>query len=137
MFLSEILHSYYLNASEIRKLFFRLKYLNSSVTFQVYIDLCLFRKWKHVRILNHNFLKQYVIIAENPKKKKKNLELFLPINFDVKIMIEHFHAFRKRLYIPFFVNFNKKINLAFIDQDSTVVYYCLVFNIHKTSGPLI
>nr|UXY87620.1 tRNA-splicing endonuclease subunit Sen15-like [Cryptomonas curvata] len=137
MFLSEISSNYYLNISEISKIFFKLKYINANATFQVYIDLCLFRRWKNVRILYQSFLKQYIIIAENPKKKKKNIEFFFPTYFDVKIIPEISQKFLKLLSTPSLVKFSKKLNLAFVDQDSTVVYYCIVFNIHKIFGPFL
>jgi hypothetical protein len=79
----------------------------------------------------------YIIVAINPKKKKKKLEVFFPIFSEFKLIPEIFVKILKFLYGNSLVDFSEKFNLAFVDQDSTVVYYCLVFNIHSLFGPSI
>ena len=120
MFVHEMSSDYYINTSNIIKLVFGLKSSNINPVFQVFIDLCLFRRWKNIRISYQASLKQYIVIAQNPKKKKKNVEFFLPMYFDVKIMPETINEFLKFIYITPLINLSKKINshLAFYQKNS-------------------
>jgi hypothetical protein len=137
MFLSEELVSYYIDIAKIIKLFSILRSLNAIATFQVYIDLCLFRGWKKIRVFYDIALNFYIIIAINPNRKKKSLEFFFPIFSSVKIIPDIYDKVLKFLNTNVLLDFSKKINLAFIDQDSTIAYYSMVFNVHKTLGPFI
>nr|UXY88119.1 tRNA-splicing endonuclease subunit Sen15-like [Cryptomonas curvata] len=137
MFLSEELFSYYIDIAKVIKLFSILRSLNAMAAFQVYIDLCLFRGWKKIRLFYDLSLNFYIVIAINPNRKKKTLEFFFPIFSDVKIVPDVYDKVSKFLHTNALVNFSKKINLAFVDQDSTIAYYCLVFNVHKTIGPFV
>ena len=81
MFVHEMSSDYYINTSNIIKLVFGLKSSNINPVFQVFIDLCLFRRWKNIRISYQASLKQYFLIAKNTKKKKKKRRVFFTYVF--------------------------------------------------------
>lgn len=110
---------------------------NIDATFQVYLDLSLFRGWDNVKITFNESIQLYTIQGSNPRKQINVIELFIPLNPDIKIDI----IFFKRLLLHLVCgNVGKKLplmNIAFVDQDSTVSYYYLTVDIHKTIGPCV
>ena len=50
----------------------------------VYLDLCYFRGWKGLRLINLGNPKFFYIFALNPKKKKQ-IEVFFPIRSNSRI----------------------------------------------------
>ena len=125
---------------EISKIMFfyqRMDKFDRFMAFQVYFDLCFNRRWINVRLIFNYFLNLYFILALNPKKKKKNLELFIPIKTDYRLI----SRIKKKILKFTFQNIDKKhfdsINLAFIAEDSSIVYYVLTFNFHKALGPSV
>ena len=126
-----------INISKSIFFFFQLKCLNINAAFQVFLDLCLFRGWKCIRIIYDKFLQLYIITGYNPKKERKKIQIFFPIYFNIKLIPDISEKILKFLLANSLFHFSKKINLAVVDQDSTIVYYSLVFNIHKTIGPFV
>ncbi|AEA38749.1 hypothetical protein CPARA_1gp091 (nucleomorph) [Cryptomonas paramecium] len=108
-------------------------FLNINPVFYVFLDLSLFRRWTNIRLLYNISLNFYTIFGFNPRKKKKTLEFFFPICCDKKIAYNLFDfLITKTLNIVF-----EKINIAYIDQNNTIIYYYLVFNFHKITGPFV
>lgn len=108
---------------------------NISWVMLVYLDLCYFRGWKGLRLINLENSKSFYIFALNPKKKKQ-IEVFIPIRSNSRINFLGFHS----LFV--YLREEKKIffrwlNLAFIEEDGTVTYYRLVCDFPKTCGPII
>ena len=100
----------------------------------VYIDLCYFRGWQGVRLIssrNNNFL---FIFAINPKKNG-HLEVFFPIRSTVKLKFETLFKLFTCLRLPKEKSL-RFINIAFIEQDTTVTYYRIVKNFNKICGPI-
>nr|UXY86712.1 tRNA-splicing endonuclease subunit Sen15-like [Cryptomonas paramecium] len=111
----------------------QLNLLNINLVFHVFLDLCLFRRWINIRLLYNTSLNFYTIFGFNPKKKKKTLEFFFPIYCDKKIAYNLFDF----LITQTLDVVSEKVNIAYIDQNNTIIYYYLVFNFHKISGPFV
>nr|UXY87133.1 tRNA-splicing endonuclease subunit Sen15-like [Cryptomonas sp.] len=140
MFIFEECHTTNVNVPNLIKLYLRIKGFNINLAFQVYLDLCLFRGWKHVRIVYNRLTRLYLILAFNPKKKKKknsNFYLILFIGMDARLIPEISKKITLIVSIYNLENISKTVNLAFVDQDSTIAYYSLISNFHKTAGPFV
>jgi hypothetical protein len=119
-----------------------IKYKNNSynfpiiIIFQLFLDLCLFRGWKNIRIFIDNQKKSFLLISINPKKKKNKFEIFLPFKkdskFDFNNIFQMFEFVNKKNNILYL----KKINLAFLDQENTFTFYRITSMLNKSIGPL-
>jgi hypothetical protein len=114
------------------------KIFQKNISFEVFIDLNLLRGRKFIKLFYYEKKSQFFIasIKSERKKEKVILEIFLPIQINVKINIE---AISEIFDSKFFNNKNfhhKTMNLAFVDSGNTIAYYRLDRNLHKTSGPL-
>jgi len=107
------------------------RFLSYALT--VYLDLCYFRGWKGMRLIILGKSKFFYILALNPKKKKQ-VEIFMPIPSNSRIKIPG--IIKLFVYLKKKKNFMKWLNLAFIEDDGTVTYYRLVSDFTKTYGPM-
>lgn len=113
-------------------------FIKKILIFQVFNDLSVSRKWKKLKIIKCTSLNDFLIIGMIPNSKhlRDNLEIFLPIVLTNSVLrlkylfnpnsLEIFKDFLKNTYI---------LNLAFIDRDSSIVYYKFSSGIKKTIGP--
>lgn len=106
------------------------------LAFQLYVDLCLLRGWKGIRIITDFKKINYYVIGINPNKKKNNLEIFYPIQGKVNLSLNEIIKFFKFSNKINDKKYLKSVNMAFIEQNGTIAYYRLGFDINKTSGPL-
>ncbi|AFP65479.1 hypothetical protein CMESO_311 (nucleomorph) [Chroomonas mesostigmatica CCMP1168] len=107
-----------------------------SLAFITYLDLCLLRGWKGVKIIADKQTCTYYVIGLNPKKKKTNFEIFFPAKGKHKMNMNKISKILNFLNGNNFKKYLKTINIAFVEQNSTIAYYRFTMNLNKITGPL-
>jgi hypothetical protein len=107
--------------------------------FQIFNDLCVFRRWKRLKIIRGRENDGFIVmgIAQEFYDLKKELEVFFPLNLNTSII-----RLECLFNLKVFQNFKipSKIfifNVGLIDGDSSIAYYRISKGIKKTIGPFL
>ena len=124
----------------IKTTFFKQISLEKFMTFQIFNNLCILRKWRKLKILKIPESQDFLVVGMFPGSSNSNsgFEIFLPLYFNNSIirmdflfdskLTNVFKKFSKNFYI---------LNLSFIDRDGSITYYKISKGVKKTTGPFI
>mmetsp|Transcript_22210 Transcript_22210/g.52579 ORF Transcript_22210/g.52579 Transcript_22210/m.52579 type:complete len:134 (-) Transcript_22210:956-1357(-) len=119
----------------IQPSFYLLTCFEKKIAFQVFLDLCLSRKWNSVKIFAPKFQSEYRILAQNPQNRE--VEIFFPIFLETGIKLNKPKAFLELCCQLSNKKIFNVVNIAFVDPDSTIAYYRVNFVLHRASGPFL
>jgi hypothetical protein len=121
--------NYFFNGISVKKL----------MIFQIFNDLCIFRKWKRLKIIKSRESDGFIVmgIAQEFYGLKKELEVFFPLNLNTSI-IRLEYLFNLELFQNFKIPSKIFIfNISLIDGESSIAYYRISKGLKKTIGPFL